>query len=72
MNISKMSDMIVIKDLKKLERIVRGFLELFEKRTFKEVISSSNYFFFHFLRLNLSVVGLFIDFLTSGLDFGSF
>ena len=71
MNISKMSDMIVIKDLKKLERIVRGFLELFEKRTLKEVISSSNYFF-HFLRLNLSVVGLFIDFLTSGLDFGSF
>ena len=49
--ISKMSDLKIIQDLKKLERIGKRFekyyeiRELFEKRAFEVVISSSNYFF---------------------------
>ena len=52
MNISKVSDIKIIQDLKKLERIEKRFeslyeiCELFEKRAFEEVISSSKYFLF--------------------------
>ena len=57
--------------LKKDLQVCYKFYDLFEKIAFEEVISSSNYFLI-FLRLNSSVVGLFIAFLTSGLDFGKF
>ena len=52
MNNSKKSDMKIIQDLKKLERIDKGlkivyeFFYLFEKEAHEKMISSSNYFLF--------------------------
>ena len=54
MNISKMLDMKIIQDLKnwkELKKVLKVYYEicdLFEKRAFEEIISSSNFF----LRLN--------------------
>ena len=48
MNISKMSDVKIILGLKELKidlKVCYEICQLFEKRTFEEVISSSNYFF---------------------------
>ena len=60
-----MSDKKIKQDLKKLERTEKDLkvyyeiCELFEKRAFEEVFSSSNYFLFFEAKFRC---GLFIDF----------
>ena len=70
-NVSKMSDIKIIQGLKKFERIEKRFERLSWKvLTVRERSMWKNDSFcrtiFYFLRLNSSVVGLFIGFLTSG------